>query len=91
MTNIEIIAAAAATAKIPADMPINTYAGWKRSGFQVKRGEKAVFQTKIWKPCKAKKKEQTETEDTGTRDNKKLILVNASFFTAEQVSEINEN
>lgn len=84
MTNLQIIASAAATAKIPADMPINTYAGWKRAGFQVKRGEKAVFQTKIWKPCKAKKQDQEEEENTG----KKLILVNASFFTAEQVSEI---
>ena len=53
---------------------VDTYAGWKARGFQVKRGEHASFTTKIWKPVKDK--------ETGA---KKLILVTGHFFTEKQV------
>lgn len=64
---------------------VNTYAGWKRNGYQVKKGEKAVFSTKIWKPCRVKK-ENTENESSENETN--LILVSASFFTIKQVEKI---
>jgi len=63
------------------DTIVNTYPAWKRAGYMVRHGEKAKFITKIWKPCKRKNKE------TG-KDEKKLYLVNAGFFTKEQCEKI---
>lgn len=81
MTNMQIITGAMVLNGVTEE--VDTYAGWKRRGFQVQRGQKAKFQTKIWKPCKAKKSEGEE-ESEGTR----LILVNASFFVKSQVEEV---
>lgn len=81
MTNMQIITGAMVLNGVTEE--VDTYAGWKRRGFQVQRGQKAKFQTKIWKPCKAKKPEDEE-ESEGTR----LILVNASFFVRSQVEEV---
>lgn len=58
------------------DEPVDTYAGWKRAGYQVKKGAKALFKARIWKPIKDK-----ETEE------KKLILVTAAYFGKSQVEE----
>lgn len=91
MTNAEIIMGAMMLAELdPMEVEVDTFAGWKRRGFTVKRGEHAVFKTKIWKPSKFKvSDEELETVDPTTLDadgkQKKLILVNASFFTDEQV------
>lgn len=79
MSNSEIIGTT--TALMGIVEPVDTYAGWKRNGYTVKRGEKATFKTKIWKPCNVKDKDTDETEI-------KLILVNAAFFTASQVEKI---
>lgn len=79
MSNSEIISTHIALLGIME--PVNTYAGWQRNGYTVRRGEKATFKTKIWKPCKVK---DEETKETG----KKLIMVNAAFFTASQVEKI---
>ena len=59
---------------------VNTYAGWKRQGLQVKKGSKALFKTQIWKPCKVKIK----TEECGEITTNKLCLVNAAFFGLSQ-------
>ena len=91
MTNAEIITVAMINAELdPMEVDFDTFAGWKRRGFCVKRGQKAVFQTKIWKPCKFKKEEIEQQEETGNTEQKrqKLILVNASFFTDEQVERL---
>lgn len=91
MTNAEIILGAMELAELdPMEVEVDTFAGWKRRGYSVKRGEHAVFKTKIWKPSKFKATdEELETMDISQLDNdgkyKKLILVNASFFTDEQV------
>lgn len=82
MTNLEIISAECVTNGIKAS--VDTYAGWKRKGFQVRKGEKAVFKTKIWKPCKAKKSENTDNDEKQS----KMYLVKAAFFTDEQVDAI---
>lgn len=87
MKNVEIIVLACMDAKLPPDTIVNTFVGWKRAGYTVKRGEKAAFQTKIWKPCKVKKKKEQEPGEEPKKENK-LILVNASFFTSEQVEKI---
>lgn len=79
MTNLQIILGAMELAGVKEE--VDTYQGWKRRGYQVDRGQKAKFQTKIWKPCKRGKTEEGENETP------KLILVNASFFGKSQVVE----
>lgn len=91
MTNAQIIIEAMILAELdPMEIEVDTFAGWKRRGFSVKKGEKAVFKTKIWKPCKFKPEELGEgvevpKDEEQTVNKKKLVLVNASFFTDEQV------
>ena len=80
MTNAEIITGNCILTGI--SEPVDTYPGWKAKGYQVKKGSKAVFKTKIWKPCK------TKNEKTGEKE-KRLLLVNASFFTKSQVEKSN--
>lgn len=93
MTNAEIIVSAMVLAELdPMEVEVDTFAGWKRKGYCVKKGQKAVFKTKIWKPCKFKNEEielPEEAKDMEPQFNKKkLILVNASFFTDEQVERV---
>lgn len=83
-TNKEILLNCRLEYSIPLDLVIDTYAGWRFKGWQVKRGEKALFTTKIWKPCKQKK----INENGDIIQTKKLLLVNASFFSREQVEKI---
>ena len=92
MTNIDIIIGSMVLAGLdPKTEVVNTFAGWKRRGYSVKKGEKAVFKTKIWKPVKYAKKEQESETDVNLSaeesDNKHLVLVNSAFFTAEQVEK----
>ena len=75
MTNLQIIAGEVLTRGIAE--PVDTYQGWLRKGMQVTKGSKALFQTRIWKPCKSK----DENED----GEKRMILVKASFFGLSQV------
>lgn len=63
--------------------PVHTYENWKSKGFHVQKGEKALFQTKIWRPCKIKR-----TDKNGNvHSDMKLLLVNASFFGMSQVKK----
>ena len=94
MTNAQIILEGMLLAELdPMEVEVDTFAGWKRKGFTVKKGEKAVFKTKIWKPCKFKP-EEISTDDDVINDGeqvvnkKKLVLVNAFFFTDEQVEKV---
>lgn len=97
MTNAEIIGTAMAMHDIDIELEVDTFAGWKRRGYSVKKGEHAAFQTKLWKPSKFKVDQNDDDEQTAdntqTKDGKKkytnkLILVNASFFTEEQVQRV---
>ena len=78
MTNQEIISGNLILRGIEED--VNTYAGWKREGYQVQKGQKALFTTKIWKPC-------NYTDKATGEKGKKLFMVNASFFGVSQVSK----
>lgn len=90
-TNKEIIATAKAMNGVDAEKLVNTYAEWKRNGFCVRRGEKALFKTKIWKPCKPSKKSAEKLEKEGKpTDKKRLYLVNASFFSEDQVERFSK-
>jgi len=78
MSNSEIIKNCMMFAGI--EGPVDTVPGWNSEGYRIKKGSKAVFKTKIWKPCK--------TKDPKTKEPKeKLLLVNAAFFTASQVEK----
>lgn len=80
MTNMEIILGECALRNIKEE--VDTYAGWNRRGYSVKRGEHAAFSTKIWKPkSKVRKDEETEEET----ESSYMILVNAHFFKKSQV------
>lgn len=88
MTNKMLIYNAAAQAGV--DEPVNTYQGWQRMGLQVKKGSKALFKTKIWKPCKLKGKAEAAADRDGEEapeGDEKLILVDACFFGLSQVEK----
>jgi hypothetical protein len=85
VTNKEIIADCRLIYGIPFDLVINTFAGWQYLGYRIKKGEKALFSTKIWKPCKKK----CTNENGETITTKKLLLVNAAFFSVKQVEKVN--
>lgn len=64
---------------------VDTYQGWARAGKQVKKGSKALFQTRIWKPRKNSSKEKVTEETTEEELKSKFIMVKASFFGLSQV------
>lgn len=96
MTNAQIIVEAMLLAELdPEEVVVDTFAGWKRKGYTVKKGEKAVFQTSIWKPSKKNhvKESEVEENEVPTEDTEKhtyLHLVKASFFTSDQVEKKEE-
>ena len=63
---------------------IHTYMEWKRRGFKVRHGEKAVSKLTIWKHAPKKKGE----EDSEDKD--KMFMKQAFFFKASQVEPIKE-
>ena len=79
MTNAEIIATMKDEYGIEEE--VNTYAGWKRAGYQVIKGEKATFKALIWKPKKVTKKDKDGKE----KEENKMIRVWGHYFTQSQV------
>ena len=73
--------------KIMLDEPedIHTFQAWKKLGYCVKKGEKAVAQFYIWK-CVSKKAEHSEGM---TEEQKRMFMKIASFFSASQVQAMN--
>ena len=63
-------------------LPYKTYQEWKYSGYQVKKGSKAIIKTKLWKKVKEKKEKEDEEQTS------KFILVSASLFGVDQVEKI---
>lgn len=78
MTNVEIIARAKMVNGITEEA--NTYAYWKKAGYQVRKGEKAAFKCRIWKYSKKKRDEEDE--------NGVMFIKTASFFTVSQCDRI---
>lgn len=68
---------------------INTWKGWQKLGFRVKRGEEHIAAFQIWMPKTKKQVEEEETEETKADDKKKkgrgFYLKTAYWFTDEQV------
>ena len=78
MTNVEIIARAKMANGITEEA--NTYAYWKKAGYQVRKGERAAFKCRIWKYSKKKRDEEDES---GV-----MFMKTASFFTVSQCDRI---
>lgn len=77
ITNAKIISGACDALGIVE--PVDTFAGWKRQGYTIRRGEKALFTAQIWKPCKVK------NPDKEGETKQKLLFVKAAFFGKSQV------
>lgn len=93
-TNQEIILAEILTRGITED--VHTYAKWKSLGYQVKKGEKALFQTRLWKKKNSKAKKENEKADTENNENKEeknnsyFFLAKSSMFGRSQVELISQ-
>ena len=98
MTNAEIIFNAqvqlAKVGKLAVDNEngieeIHTYNAWKKLGFHVLRGEKAVCALKIWKPIDKKGRKPECEEDEEKQDATPwMILKTAYFFSRSQVDSL---
>ena len=63
---------------------IHTFLGWKKLGFSVMKGQKAISKLVIWNHVT--KKAKTEDEE----DDEKMFQKLAFFFKASQVEPLNE-
>ena len=89
ITNKEIISLEMATRGIEED--VHTFAMWKSLGYQVKRGEKALFQTMLWKMKKGKKQDDNNEEQQDDKEVKKynnFFMAKSSLFGRSQVELI---
>lgn len=68
---------------------IHTFAAWKKLGFTVKKGEHSSIKFPIWKYSeKAKKEEELTGNPIEDAPVGKMFMKMASFFTADQVEQI---
>lgn len=58
---------------------MHTYSEWKKRGYTVKHGEKAISKFLIWKHITKK------SEHDGEEDHEKMFMKSACFFKASQV------
>lgn len=89
-TNKEIITMEMALRDIQEE--VHTFAKWKSLGYQVKKGEKALFQTRLWKTRKGKNV-QEDSENNMDNNDKQLNISNffmakSSMFGRSQVEPI---
>lgn len=86
MNNYEIIKNTQIEKGFSKEQVFRTYQGWQRLGYQVNKGEKALFQTKIFFPKFKKTKEEKEEP----KDLTGFFMKTASFFLYDQVSKIRD-
>jgi len=89
MKNTQLIAIALEEQQIDFEYDgtnLKTYAAWKASGYQVKKGEKALLQVGLWTPCNFKQ-ESKEGETVTEIKGKKMYLKKSSLFSSSQVEE----
>lgn len=70
--------------------PIHTFATWKKLGYQVQKGEKAIAEFMVWKMCKPSKKQVEEAKKNDEEAKSKMIKKMAYFFKSSQVQKIEE-
>lgn len=87
MTNEQIILTAkaklVADGKIKEEEELHTYKTWKKLGYQVFRGEKAVVSLNIWQQFKKSEKDDDGEEKKPQRN--RVRMRKAYFFSSNQV------
>lgn len=75
---------------IQPDQDINTFMGWQKLGYKIKKDAKHVAEFPIW--VKNPKKEETQEEETQEEKPKKkhrdFVLQTAYWFTNDQVEPL---
>lgn len=78
--------------EVPEVETINTFKGWQKLGYKIKKGEKHKAAFKIWVKSKKKKAEQTEeepeTEEEKEQKKRGFYKKMAYWFTADQVEPL---
>ena len=92
MKNIEIIAmnmtSLIENGVISEDNTINTFIGWYKRGYKIRKGAKHVAEFSIWMKNPKKKEDLTEEE---LKKYREFILTTAYWFTNEQVEPLTED
>lgn len=91
MTNVEIVAMEMATlAEQGIEVEeLNTFLAWQRQGYKVKKGEKALVETRLWK-LRTKKTKKEEEEDPEAKVEGRFFLAKAHLFSEKQVEKREE-
>ena len=84
MNNMDIINAAKAANNINEE--VHTYVGWKNRGHVVRKGEHALFKTKIWLMTK----ENVEVEEGVFEWCDRFVMTQAAFFGESQVTKLSK-
>ena len=83
---VEVVDSAGNVSVIKEIEQIHTYAHWKKLGYAVKKGEKAVAKFAIWKYTQRK----TDAEEENENDNHYCFLKNSAWFSEKQVELITD-
>lgn len=89
MTNREIIATECGMLGIEYDDNIYSFAEWKKKGYSVKKGQKAIIKTGLWTICSAK--EVLKNEDgtpAGEQKVNKFFMKTTALFHESQVEKL---
>jgi hypothetical protein len=85
MTNLQILQEECATRGITEE--VHTFAKWKSLGYKVKQGEKALFNTMLWKHSTKVVKNDEDEEEKKTS----MYMTKAFLFGRHQVEKIGGN
>ena len=86
MTNFQIIENERKELGLDEDLILKTYQEWKRSGYQVKKGEKSVMACMIWFPKKSKDKVEIDSKEEVNDGS--FFKSKAFFFSQNQVERM---
>ena len=70
------------------ELPLHTFAEWKRMGYTVRKGEKARMSCSIWRYNKKSETVQQKDGEEKEVDKSHFYKQLAHFFTAEQVEKL---
>ena len=84
ITNTEIVNAYKFEHNIPLELPLQTYAVWKKQGYHVKKGEVCKHKIELWKH-----NNKTITREDGTETEKSYCFQKTMYlFEPSQVEKI---
>ena len=73
------------------DIPFHTFNAWRKMGYQVQKGEKAVLVSRIWDAKYYKKLKEFRENGGKEEEAPHMWKCNAYLFSKEQVAPIGEN